>query len=293
LLRLRRIGADAKQIVPQSCLFAGQSGQKIMTRGDSIAQAAAKLVQHRRDRTSLPDLPEVIRPATRADGYRIQAEIERLYGEAVAGWKIAATSTAGQAHIGVDGPLAGRIFASQMLTPDASCPIDGNRMRVAELEFAFRFGRDLPAREQPYKESDVLDAVASLHLAIEIPDSRFEPFEEAGAPQLIADNACSNFLLVGEAVTHPWRDIDMSTHHVRGRIDDGEWRPGSGGNVLGDPRTALAWLVNELSAHGITARAGQAVTTGTCLPPMAIGPGSRIEGDFGVLGRIALSMANA
>lgn len=259
----------------------------------AVGEAAALLVRHRRDATSLVNLPEAVRPATRADGYRIQAEIERISREAVSGWKIAATSSAGQAHIGVDGPLAGRILAGQMLDTGAPCPMGANRMRVAELEFAFRFGRDLPARPHAYEQAEVLDAVASLHLAIEIPDSRFEPFEQAGAPQLIADNACSNYLLVGEAVTHPWRDIDLSTHRVLGRIDGGEWRPGSGGNVLGDPRLALCWLVNELSAHGVDAKAGQSVTTGTCLPPMAIGPGSRIEGDFGSLGRIALTMGSS
>ncbi len=257
----------------------------------AVCEAAALLVRHRRDGTSLANLPETIRPVTRIDGYRIQAQIEQLNGEAVSGWKIAATSSAGQAHIGVDGPLAGRILAGQMLAAGKACPMTANRMRVAELEFAFRFARDLPARGRPYQQAEVLDAVASLHLAIEIPDSRFEPFEKAGAAQLIADNACSNHLLVGEAVTHPWRDIDLSAHRVLGRIDDGEWRPGSGGNVLGDPRIALTWLVNELSTHGLDAKAGQAVTTGTCLPPMAIGPDSRIEGDFGELGRIALSMA--
>ena len=256
-------------------------------------EAAAFLIRHRNEGSSLANLPDAVRPATRADGYRIQAEVERLRGQPVFGWKIAATSQAGQAHIGVDGPLAGPIFADQALAPGAICPWGANRMRVAELEFAFRFARDLPARGRAYEQAEVLDGIASLHLAIEIPDSRFEPFERAGAPQLIADNACSNFLLVGDAVEADWRAVDLAAHQVRGRIDGGPWQPGIGGNVLGDPRIALCWLVNELSAHGIDTKAGHTVTTGTCLPPMKIGPGSRVEGDYGTLGTIALSLASA
>ena len=60
-------------------------------------------------------------------------------------------------------------------------------MRVAEAEFAFRLKRSLPARERVYGVQEVLDAVESLHPAIEIPDSRYDDFAGVGAPQLIAD----------------------------------------------------------------------------------------------------------
>ena len=39
---------------------------------------------------------------------------------------------------------------------------------------------------------EVLAAVATLHPAIEVPDSRFDDFTIVGAPQLIADNACAH-----------------------------------------------------------------------------------------------------
>ena len=62
--------------------------------------------------------------------------------------------------------------------------------------------------------------------------------------------------------------------------------------MLGDPRVALQWLANELSQLGIPLAAGQLVTTGTCLPPMAIKPGDRINGDFGPLGAVSVRMAD-
>jgi 2-keto-4-pentenoate hydratase len=63
---------------------------------------------------------------------------------------------------------------------------------------------------------------------------------------------------------------------------------GHGKNVLGDPRIALAWLANELRSLGITLRAGQVVTTGTCHPPLPIQSGDRMEVDFGVLGKVSV-----
>jgi 2-keto-4-pentenoate hydratase len=56
--------------------------------------------------------------------------------------------------------------------------------------------------------------------------------------------------------------------------------------VLGDPRVALTWLANELSSLGIILRAGQVVTTGTCLVPLEIAPGDHVRMNFGVLGRV-------
>jgi len=66
---------------------------------------------------------------------------------------------------------------------------------------------------------------------------------------------------------------------------------GLGRNVLGDPRIALTWLANELSHLGLTLSRGQVVTTGTCAKPLAIAKGDRIEGDFGVLGRVSVTIS--
>jgi 2-keto-4-pentenoate hydratase len=54
--------------------------------------------------------------------------------------------------------------------------------------------------------------------------------------------------------------------------------------VLGDPRIALTWLVNELSRFGYALKKDQVVITGTCVKPMPIAVGDRVAGDFGELG---------
>jgi 2-keto-4-pentenoate hydratase len=82
--------------------------------------------------------------------------------------------------------------------------------------------------------------------------------------------------------------VDLAAHKVMGSVGQLE-REGIGANVLGDPRVALAWLVNELSKLGLTLRAGQVVTTGTCLVPLPIAPGDRVTMDFGALGSVAVA----
>jgi 2-keto-4-pentenoate hydratase len=132
-----------------------------------------------------------------------------------------------------------------------------------------------------------LDAVATLHPAIEIPDSRFVDFVSAGAAQIIADNACAHLFVLGAPSTANWRSLDLAEEKpvitLRGRQFTGH-----GSNVLGDPRIALTWLANELRQLGVSLRAGQIVTTGTCHPPLPIQSGDLFEADFGSIGKVSV-----
>ena len=250
-------------------------------------QAAADLLlENWRNQTRIDGLPEAVRPGDRAGGYRIAAVLAERSGQKIAGWKIAATSVAGQRHINVDGPLAGRIFADRLFPASASVPLGDNIMRVAEAEFAFRFGIDLPPREQSYTQDECMAAVSSLHLSIEVPDSRYTDFTRVGAAQLIADTACASWLVLGSAVTADWRAIDLSEHHVTGFRNGVQVAQGAGKAVLGDPRMALTWFVNEASRYCGGIAAGQFVTTGTCIVPIAIAPSDALRMDFGGLGSI-------
>jgi 2-keto-4-pentenoate hydratase len=253
-----------------------------------IAAASQILHDHWRANTKFAGLEARLRPRDRAEGYAIQGAIEKYSTGPLFGWKIAATSEAGQKHINVDGPMAGRILPETVIPDGGTASMAGNEMRVAEPEFAFRMATDLPPRTSPYATQEVLDAVATLHPAIEIPDSRFADFVSAGAAQIIADNACAHLFVLGAATTVNWRSLDLVEEKpaitLRGRQYIGHGR-----NVLGDPRVALAWLANELRELGLTLKAGQIVTTGTCHPPLPIQSGDLFEADFGSLGKVSVA----
>jgi 2-keto-4-pentenoate hydratase len=216
----------------------------------------------------------------------VQQSIGEKQQHALFGWKIAATSTEGQRHIAVNGPLAGRLFTDRVLRDGASVTLDNNLMRVAEIEFAFRFARTLPPLSRPYSVDEVLGAVACVHPSIEVPDSRYNDFVQAGEAQLIADNACANMFVLGPRADD-WQDFDYVNQAIAVRLNGETVESGFGRNVLGDPRVALTWLVNELSALGINCEPGQVVTTGTCRVPVTVKPGDVVEADFGVLGKVS------
>lgn len=251
-----------------------------------IRSAAAILWQHWQQSTRLDELPAHCRPGSRAEGYAIQAEVAKLSGMSIVGWKIAATSTAGQKHIRVDGPLAGCLLSARMLEGGARISLVGNSMKVAEAEFAFRMGRPLPKRADRYSVAEVVDAVASLHPAIEVPDSRYNDFTRVGAPQLIADTACACWFVIGPATQADWRTLDLSKHAVAAYRNGALAGEGSGANVLGDPKSALAWIANELNTYGDGLRSGDVVITGTCLTPVPVSAGDGVKADFGEFGAL-------
>lgn len=254
---------------------------------DQIAAAAQTLHEHWRAGTKIAALAPEQRPQSRSDGYAVQAAIERYSATHLFGWKIAATSEAGQKHINVAGPMAGRILAETVIADGGTASMTGNTMAVAEPEFAFRMRVDLPARSTPYSVQQVLDAVDTLHPAIEIPDSRFADFVSAGEAQLVADNACAHLFVLGPATAADWRSMDLVEHRPVIAMR-GERFVGHGRNVLGDPRLALTWLANELRQLGINLKAGRVVTTGTCHPPLPIQAGDFCAADFGVLGKVSV-----
>ena len=249
-------------------------------------EAAGILLANWNATTRIDALPEAARPGDRAAGYGVAAALARLSGDTVAGWKIAATSEAGQKHINVEGPLAGRILSRRLLAPGATIPFENNLMKVAEAEFAFVLGRAMPERGTPYSQDEVMDAVSALRLSIEVPDSRYVDFTKVGAPSLIADTACAAWLALGPEVAADWRGLDLSSHQVTAYRNDEQAAVGSGKAVLGDPRIALTWLVNEAARYGGGVEAGQFVTTGTCVVPVKIESGDEIRADYGVLGTI-------
>ncbi len=252
--------------------------------------AADCIWDHWRAGTVLTALPDSARPQNRRDGYAAQSLLAMKATRGLIGWKIAATSAAGQAHINVDGPMAGRLFGERTFPSGTTLSLRPNRMRVAEPEFAFRAGRDLGPKGAPHNTEQVLDAMDALIPALEVPDSRFADFTTAGTAQLIADNACAHEFVLGIPASIDWRNLDLAAYPVHatqtkasgGKIE----RDGVGSNVLGDPRIALTWFINEIASLGLTLTSGQIVTTGTCMLPLAIEPGDHVHADFGILGQI-------
>ena len=182
-------------------------------------EAAQLLLAAWKGATRINGLPSRCRPADLDQGYAIQDALLLATGEALGGHKIAATSLAGQQHIGITHPITGGLLSSQIRSPGAQVSLSGNQMCAAEAEFVFEFKARVSPRSTQYSRVEVLQAVGALRLGIEIPDSRLSGFAGAGAPQLVADNACAHLFVLGQVVASGWRQNDLSARLLEA-VDD-------------------------------------------------------------------------
>ena len=237
----------------------------------------------------IESLPDEIIPYSRKEAYKIQKQIEVFSRHTIFGWKIAATSKDGQNHIGVSGPLAGRIFKEKVTNPNNSIALGHNKMGVAEPEFAFKISTLIKPNKTLFSVEEVMELVDTLHLAIEFPDSRFDNFSSVGELNLIADNACADQFVISSPIETDWKNIDLSNFKLS--ISNSKFSyQGIGSNVLGDPRIALTWLVNELSQNNIVLEKDMIVSTGTCSKPIPVVTGDIVTANFGELGKITVNL---
>ncbi len=249
-----------------------------------IGRAAAELWQAWSSGRALDALPPDLRPGDLDEGYAIQRALDELAGPA-AGWKIAATSKAGQDHLGATGPMVGRLYETQRRESGCALSVDGMRMRSAEPEFAFVLASDIAPGVEPPGLEDVLAAVGSLVLAIEVPDSRFSDFTQVGVPSLAADAMCGGYFITGPVIAD-WRSLDLAAQSARLLCDGREVSAGSGASVLGDPREALRWMAGEVVGRGWPLRAGEIVLTGASAAPVGVHAGDGLEAVFDGLGSV-------
>ena len=229
-------------------------------------------------------------PDTIEEGYEIQALLAERRQEPVIGWKIAATAEAGRNHINVDRPMAGRLFNSICHSDGSELEFGHNRMAVAEAEFVFTLGKDLPPRDTAYSEKEVADCIETLHPGLEFPDSRFRDFTLPGTAGLIADNACAANFVLGQPTAVAFDPHKLDVHKTALFINEEQVTNGCGGDVLEGQLSAMAWIANTLSELGVGLTSGQFITTGVTGKPMPITPGDHVRADLGIFGSVSASL---
>jgi 2-keto-4-pentenoate hydratase len=257
----------------------------------ATARAAATIGAARRRLRRLAHIKPEHAPKNLIEAYAIQDQLVTMLGSKPIGWKIGCTNETAQIQLGVDEPFRGYVMADGVHQSPATLPASRNFMRVIETELAFRLADDLPLAGAPYSRADIEPAVAELIPSVEIVDSVWRDWEKVGVQHLIADNACHAGLVLG-AASENWRDLDLAELGVSVRLNDEPMLTGRGGNALGHPFNALAWLANDLISMGRHLKAGDIVSTGVLTGLIYAQAGDHIRADYGRFGSIELNFTD-
>ena len=257
--------------------FGQATGRLSGAREKVLMDAANGLLDARRTRQPMTDLPEDQRPTTIAEAYAVQDMIAQAYNQ-IGGWKVGAASADGV-------PM----FAPMPLLwmAESGAVLRGKRFRGIEAEVAFLLGKDLPAREGEYSREEIGDAIASCHPAIEVLDSGLVDPTKAERMSMIADLQMHGGFVYGPALAG-WREIDWTDETVTVAIDGVVRVERTGSNTAGDLMRLLPWLANQGTARTGGLRAGQWITTGSWTGYTLAEPRSSVDVSFGRLGRATL-----
>ncbi|CAI7582183.1 unnamed protein product [Penicillium bialowiezense] len=207
-----------------------------------LGDVAAALRAARAGATPI-DPPTKTWPSLDADGgfkvQEINSEFALKNGDRLVGYKLGNIAKVMQAAFGLDHPDYGFLHASSFIYEGTSIP----RPNVTV--------------------ADVINAIDYAIPAIEIIDSRVKNWE-IGLPDTLADNGSTGAIILGGT---PRKLTDLTLSNTRGslKFNGEEVMSGNTKNVLGNPLSAVAWLVNRLAEYDIEFKAGQVIMPGSCL----------------------------
>ncbi len=237
----------------------------------------------------LDSLPPDVAPRHLADGIAAQLDLARLTGaQPPAGFKIGATTHRMQEYLGLPGPTAGFMAEAGLHGTGSTLSFAPFLRPGVECELAVVLARDLAPG--PCSEAQAAAAVGEFMAGIEVVENRYGPLDALGTPTLVADQVFHAAAILG-ACYPGWRDLNLRGLAGSLYVDGDERGTGFGGELLGDPMAALAWLAasDEAAAFG-GLRAGQVVMLGSVTPPIWLDAPATIEVRFPPLPTVVLHL---
>ncbi len=226
--------------------------------------------------------------ATVSDAYRVQQHAIAARNEVQTGYKIGATNAAVQKMFNTDSPFYGPLFDCDHLRSGTTVP-NSPALVGGEAEFAFRCGADFPA-DHDLKAEDLPALISGCCIAVEIVGRRLQGSGLQSLHGAIADFGANAGFITGDSIAD-WATRDLSTIRVTASVNGTETNNGTGAAVLGNPLNAILWLHNSLSDRGQHLKAGDWISTGTCLGVIAPVAGSQVDVDFSGCGSITYQIS--
>ena len=240
----------------------------------------------------LAPLREWLAPTDAAGAYAVQ-EINTRYwqaqGRRIVGRKAGLTAEAVQKQLGVDQPDFGVLFDDMRIAEGGNLDPARCIQAKAEAEIAFVLGADLPLADTTPEQ--VAAAVASVHAAIEIVDSRIADWKITFA-DTVADNGSSAFFVLADQGL-PLTGLDLEGAAMTMTINGNVASTGIGAAALGNPLNAAAWLARTLAERGEPLKAGDILLAGALGPMVALSAGDEVRTEIAGIGTCSFTFAGA
>lgn len=233
-----------------------------------------------------------LEPTDVVGAYAVQTINTRFWeaqGRRIVGRKAGLTAKAVQQQLGVDQPDFGVLFDDMRVADGGTLDAAKCIQPKAEAEIAFVLAADLPSPDTT--PEDVAAAVATVHAAIEIVDSRIADWKITFA-DTVADNGSSAFFVLADQGL-PLAGLDLEGAAMEMTFDGEVVSTGIGAAALGNPLNAAAWLARTLAERGEPLKAGDVLLAGALGPMVALQPGNVVRTKVAGIGECSFTYGNA
>jgi 2-keto-4-pentenoate hydratase len=247
-----------------------------------MRRAAEPLLQARRERQPISDLPEDLRPGDLAQAYALQDIIAAAFAP-IGGWKIGAPSPQATPLFSPMPSWGGYARSGQHISRHC------HRYGGVEAEIAFHLSQNLPVRPEPYTREEVVAAIGTAHPAIEILESAFTDPDRTDRFSVIGDLQMNGGFAFGPPFPG-WPSLDLAQESVTVTVDHEVRFQGTASNSAGtDLLRLVVWLANEGSSRTTGLRAGDWITTGSWSGKTLAHPGQTARAAFAHFGECVIS----
>jgi 2-keto-4-pentenoate hydratase len=216
-------------------------------------------------------------PITVEDAYALQMAVASLRvqrGEPIAGYKVGCISPVMQAQLGLDRPVFGFVFETEIRTSGVVLnPGEFDGLAI-EGEFAVRIAKDIPDADWLRSHPD--EAFSSGFAVIELHNYVFRNTPHT-AQELIGNNAIHAGVVLPPAepqLSNPSTVLDAS---IQVSINGTALGTADGRALPEGPFGSVVRLAGHLAGFGRFLQRGQIVLTGSALPLYRVTGGERIE----------------
>ncbi|MFH1058405.1 MAG: 4-oxalocrotonate decarboxylase [Pseudomonadota bacterium] len=275
--------------LPLAVLLAVVLGQGLAaTAAPAADPVAMELFKQYKAVGPLPLASQTVKDLDEAKAYKIQAGLADLYkihGAKVSGYKAGLTSKPAQDKFKASGPVSGVLFDSMLIT-DGVARVKGHGLMMLEVEIAFELKQDVT---QPVDAKAMPGLVAKVMPAVEVPDLKFTDMKALTVADIVASNVGARAYLLGKPVSPEGVDVNAVTGQL---LRDGQavGQAAPGRAALGDQWQALAWTVNNALKHGQPVKAGMVLLTGSLGPMYPAQPGAHQAVYTGGLGELSFKV---
>ena len=237
---------------------------------------------------AVPPLRDGLAPVDVDGAYAVQEINTRFWqaqGRRIVGRKAGLTAKAVQAQLGVDQPDFGVLFEDMQIADGGKLDPARCLQPKAEAEIAFVLGQDLLSAQTTSEQVEA--AVASVHAAIEIVDSRIADWKITFA-DTVADNGSSAFFVLANQGL-PIAGLDLAGAAMEMTVNGGVVSIGIGSAAFGNPLNAAAWLASTLASRGEPLKAGDILLAGALGPMVSLAWGDRVRAKVGGIGEVSFT----